>query len=269
MKLITLSIVGILIFTGIVGIVIYTYTQSDTNTSVSSNQSVPGYDYVHPEPNISFSPEDWGTEFLRTLQKGPKYLPADLLIEIPPAPASWSEETKAEIQYLHDLEQERTPENAVIRNEEYTNFFPLPGFLEPGEIATTTKPRTFSLIVYVIKEAEYFILREKWKYQRARPYQVDPTLTTDVPHPPHPAYPSGHAGQSRIIALLLSELDPAHADGYISYAESIGKNRELGGVHYPSDTAAGVHLADQLMPELFRNPKFKAELEEARAEEWR
>lgn len=251
----------------IVGISLYKYKHLGAVVPVSPDQSASAYKYEHPGPDMSFSPDDWGPEFLGLLQSGPKYLSAELPINLPPPPTSWSQQTANEIKYLHSLENQRTPENNVILNEENTK--PLPGFFKQVGIATSTKPKTLALMGKVANEMGYFLMREKWKYQRARAYQIDPTLTTVVPHPPHPAYPSGHAGQSRAVALLLSDLDPVHKDIYISYGALVGTNRELGGVHYPSDTLAGVSLANQVMPQLFQNPEFKAILEEVRADEWR
>ena len=45
------------------------------------------------------------------------------------------------------------------------------------------------------------------------------------------------------MAYLAAELDPEHTDAYFASALAIAQNREVAGLHYLSDTAAGKLLA--------------------------
>ena len=99
-----------------------------------------------------------------------------------------------------------------------------------------------------------------------RPSYLDPTLSTALPVPEHPAYPSGHATQAALIALVLSELDPENSAAYFTSADRIAQNREIAGLHYPSDSQAGKLIAQQLFPVLLRDEAFAQLLEEAKAE---
>jgi membrane-associated phospholipid phosphatase len=89
--------------------------------------------------------------------------------------------------------------------------------------------------------------------------------------PGHAAYPSGHATQSFLIARCLAaavEGGPSAlaSEALDALANRIARNREIAGVHYPSDTAAGRDLAAQLFAALDGVATFKAQLAAATAE---
>ena len=65
-----------------------------------------------------------------------------------------------------------------------------------------------------------------------------------------PAYPSGHAFQSRILAMALAEKYPQHEKRFRGLANEIAENRVIAGVHFPSDSIAGKVLADELYDKL-------------------
>lgn len=96
----------------------------------------------------------------------------------------------------------------------------------------------------------------KWHYKRARPVQLSPVVMPMIPTPAHPAFPSNHALQSHLIAQMLSKLvlPQSIRGGYEAafdrLADRIGKNREVAGVHYPSDTRAGENLAKVLVEKM-------------------
>jgi membrane-associated phospholipid phosphatase len=111
------------------------------------------------------------------------------------------------------------------------------------------------------------VMRQKKLYNRARPYQVFPEIDPMF-CPGHPSYPSGHATESMTIALLLSAAMTRRGDPYevprqsaLATARRIGENREVAGVHFPSDSAAGHTLADNcvayLRAELPFAPRFR------------
>jgi acid phosphatase (class A) len=108
----------------------------------------------------------------------------------------------------------------------------------------------------------------KQRYNRVRPSFLRPEIGHLFPIPGHPAYPSGHATQAFAIAYLLQELDPDHAGTYRADALRIGRNREIAGLHYPSDTDAGQQVARQVVDALLGEPRFLSLLKSAKAE-WR
>lgn len=127
-------------------------------------------------------------------------------------------------------------------------------------------PVTNSLLSSVDRDVIYFILREKMKYQRARPTQLAPDLTTVIAVPKHSAYPSGHAGQVYAAALVLSAVDPANAEKYRQLAIDVAHRREIAGVHYPSDSEAGRAIAAQVVAALMKDPEIQKRIALAKKE---
>ena len=99
-----------------------------------------------------------------------------------------------------------------------------------------------------------------------RPSVLEPDIEPIIDVPPHPAYPSGHSTQLYFFAYVLSELVPSEREGFLEKAARVAKNREIAGVHYPSDTEAGRMLARQFVDLLFQNAEFNALFEQARTE---
>ncbi|MBK1661201.1 phosphatase PAP2 family protein [Paracraurococcus ruber] len=97
---------------------------------------------------------------------------------------------------------------------------------------------------------------------RPRPSHLLPALLSPLPTPGHPSHPSGHSTQAHLMALCLSNaLQGARKDVLSpllkTLAGRIGRNREIAGLHYPSDTKAGAHLADIIFDILKDLPHYK------------
>jgi acid phosphatase (class A) len=129
-----------------------------------------------------------------------------------------------------------------------------------------TKPHTANLLATSLYELDIVILHYKKQYDRVRPSWLDTSITTTIAVPPHPSYPSGHATQSYFIALILGELDSKNAEVYIEDANRVAHNREIAGVHYPSDSTAGQDLARQYFTLIKETEWYKNSLAEAKKE---
>jgi membrane-associated phospholipid phosphatase len=86
----------------------------------------------------------------------------------------------------------------------------------------------------------------KYAYNRARPSDVDPTLTTLVATPNSPSYPSEHAAAAAAAAAVLGYLYPDDAQIFADKAAEAANSRLLAGVQYPSDVEAGLELGRQI-----------------------
>ncbi len=214
--------------------------------------------------NLLYSAADWDPVLVEDLNRGPHYLPADLLIRIPPAPFSGSPTTKTEVAYMLDIQAKRTSADVAIIEKEAKN--PMPFFLSEFGLDPYKMPRTMELINATAAETGWFLLREKKHYSRARPHQVDPRITPAIPVPHHPAYPSAHAGQTHAVASALSRLIPARAEAWMQFADAVAYHRELAGVHYPTDSAAGKQLGGEVVAALFKNDQYLALVREAEKE---
>ena len=98
----------------------------------------------------------------------------------------------------------------------------------------------------------------KYKFNRARPWQIYPPLLPPVTTPAHPSYPNGHALQSLIIAKSLAlATHNALEQPALAMARRIGENREVAGVHFLSERVASQKLAGPVMELLKKTPRFK------------
>ncbi|MDM0075523.1 hypothetical protein QTH90_14065 [Variovorax sp. J2P1-59] len=142
-------------------------------------------------------------------------------------------------------------------------------------------PWTVELINCAMAISNVAYMRWKSVFKRVRPSVLAPGLLPPFGPPAHPAFPSGHATLGHLAALFLLEIKPLYqrygiftptASGssptaqigtFVPYvaganplagttpvespllwlADRVAKNRERLGVHYPSDSSAGRHLA--------------------------
>lgn len=114
----------------------------------------------------------------------------------------------------------------------------------------------------VLQDAGTVVLNQKALFNRPRPYQLAPALNP-LFCPPHPAYPSGHATQVMTLGWVIREAlrkTPYRRAGalFADYAASVGRRREVAGVHYASDTVAGHALALRIVRCYLESEDFRA-----------
>ena len=127
-------------------------------------------------------------------------------------------------------------------------------------------PGTYRLGLIGLQVAGLVAASHKLDYMRARPGQVWPSIAPVIATPPHPSYPSGHGLQGLLIAECLKLVAPAMANAIDRLGERIGVNREIAGVHFPSDTAASKSITPKVMAVLKKVPQFDEVLQAAKAE---
>jgi hypothetical protein len=122
-------------------------------------------------------------------------------------------------------------------------------------------PATTYLAIVAARIASFAVMHYKATFNRMRPSSVMPGLLPALSVPGHPAYPSGHATQAYLVAMCLEVVMPQArvmpsavpqvmpAQFMPQYgplrlmADRIARNREVAGLHYRSDTWAGLMLA--------------------------
>lgn len=221
----------------------------------------------------------------RRLSLTPYYLENVTLndFKIPDPPANSSAQTRAEINYLLSLQQQRTQldiesslymagvfYNPRVKPEDSTysqyreNLFHI-GRSIGSWFNPTDLPLTADLIAHVWQDASYFIWGFKYKYLRIRPYVIDKELK-NLEETNWAAYPSGHAANSYINAYLYLELAPEFKEVFVKDAYDMAHSREIIGVHYPSDSESSRILARQFVNKLFQNEKFLKDFEDVKKE---
>ena len=145
---------------------------------------------------------------------------------------------------------ERVAEIRAQQNDIFSPFWALAGF-DKGMC-----PRQVVFAHRVYHDLDLHLFRLKLDRDRIRPAQVLPEIDPVIEVPWHQSYPSGHATQSEALYLLFASWYPERTEEFKALAHRIAENREVAGVHYPSDSAAGQSLADQVFAEYLKSPDF-------------
>ncbi|MGH1377472.1 MAG: phosphatase PAP2 family protein [Alphaproteobacteria bacterium] len=215
--------------------------------------------------DIKFGNHQWGKEFTNFIDLGPSILGRDEFFDVAPPPVNDSQITKDELSFLQEIAETKRDEDAVLRIH-YENVAKNPQeFFAKEGLLNIESYKTVDLLSMIDEDHRYFILERKKHFARARPSQLDESLSTVIPNPAHASYPSGHASQSYMIALVLSEFDPENANKYKQFAIDVAHRREIAGVHYPSDSEAGRTLAIDVLARLRSVPVFEKKFQEAKA----
>ncbi|OGS15027.1 MAG: hypothetical protein A2234_11695 [Elusimicrobia bacterium RIFOXYA2_FULL_58_8] len=181
--------------------------------------------------------------------------------EFAPPPAPDSDAQKADIAAILDWQARRTAADCAGagRTADTTyvsylapkNIFPAPlppevkGFL--GRLAADLDSATGNM---------------KMRYRRPRPYDAYPGQAVPcIKKSSSYSYPSGHTIFSRVFALVLADVLPGRRDEFLKEADAIALDRVIGGVHYPTDIAAGKVFAGQFYAELLKSPGYREDIE--------
>jgi acid phosphatase (class A) len=212
----------------------------------------------------------WDKELLKHTKTKTIFLPhMEDMIRIPPPPKSSSERVQKELELLLSYKNLRTPERMKkIESEilpETTDFGGrlLTDYYDPKQF-----PLTAPLLTKATNDIVPVIFILKQRYDRVRPGALELDISPAIDVPGHPAYPSGHSTIMHLTAYLLSELAPERREEFGARAREIAIDREIAGLHYPSDTLAGSMVARQFVDILLGDTEFRRAMTEAQAE-WR
>lgn len=222
------------------------------------------------EEALSFSSTmEWGEEYLVHLERQ-YYFPSlagwEDRVTLADFPANDSPETREELDLLLQYQEERTRAqiNQTISEIDANNF--IFGGRPIGSYGQENFPKTTILITEGLFDLARPIIATKLEFDRVRPHFLDARLKPAIDVPEHAAYPSGHSTQAHFVAGILSLLNPELETQYFQEAAQIAKNREIVGVHYPTDSAVGKDLALQVIAILLEDEKFQKLILEARKE---
>ncbi|AXY72556.1 phosphatase PAP2 family protein [Paraflavitalea soli] len=200
-------------------------------------------------------------------------------------PASSSDQTRAELDYLLKLQNSRTQQE-IDRANYIANIGSWPNILNPTDpdyqanreqlyyiLSTATGkqydysqyPATTTLLLNCIQDIRVTEFRLKQVFKRPRPYHVEPRLQP-LTRISSPSFPSGHSLWSYTEAYIFAELFPQKRQDFIKVAAEVRWSRELLGIHYPSDNEASRVIGWHLLKSWYKNPRFVADLKKAQME---
>jgi len=164
-------------------------------------------------------------------------------LRLPPPPNE--KQTRAEVEELRRLEAKR--DDAAQQRVTFWNAGS-PAYrwttiaIPPGPANAVLNTRIMALLSVAIYDATVAAWDSKYYYNRLRPSQFDPSLSTMIGNPQSPSYPSEHAVTAGAAATVLGYLFPAQANALQARAEESAQTWQIAGIQYPSDVRAGLEL---------------------------
>ena len=240
--------------------------------------------------SLSFTPNQYNSLALTYILMNPEYLNQEqiaVLKESVDFPKNSSDQTRAELDFLLQWQEKRTPEQVhrtsmVLAPIGYWPHINVkkdhPGYHKNkedvlfegrevlGEQCTVENyPATLKLMQGVTKDMRIMEFTVKYHLVRARPYVLEPKLQP-LQIMGSPSFASGHTLWAYIQAFTWSELLPDKRQDFLDLAYEIGESREVMGIHYPSDEEAARVLAHGMLMAMWDNPDFQMDLNAAKAE---
>lgn len=189
--------------------------------------------------------------FLLTPWVWPNWVPAPSFPPHPPPVPDWSVLSPVTVgNEITGLATAAANERAdalseiLSQSNEFISYFLNMMTARPGAYPGTTQVLAIAGLVGTFVAMYYKAL-----YARPRPSQLCPALLPPIEVPGHASFPSGHSTQAHLMALCMNDVlaglpqQPTMTDDLWTLADRIARNREIAGLHYASDTAAGVAFA--------------------------
>jgi hypothetical protein len=235
------------------------------------------------EPLHTFSPpNEWEPGFISLVAQGklspflpPEWCNSDVAA-IPPLVEPPPSSCEAELRDLHSMVHlRRWHAQAIVDEGSGGSSHLLQFFLDALKAAGADLEQDISgqtarawvqrLAQRAFSDASVVVMNQKALFNRPRPYQVSPSLIPLIdPLPRHASYPSGHSTQVHAMAFALQlALDgtryPGVGAAFRDYAGAVARRREIAGLHYASDTVAGMRLATLIVEKYEQSADFRRE----------
>ena len=190
----------------------------------------------------------------------------DVLALLPPPPIAGSPEDRADMAAVVNARNSCPASDLAVALEQNQNLsvFNLAPFLG-ANFKGDQLPKTALLFYHAQRDTAWFVNLAKDHWRRPRPSTTDPSLLMNTPDSNF-SYPSGHSASATIMALILMELVPDHAQEIFVASREVGWHRVQLARHYPSDIQAGRVVAQAVYRAMKSDPRFQAEFAEAKAE---
>lgn len=183
-----------------------------------------------------------------------------------PPPAPDSEQQKRDLKAVLDAQAVRSAEQIARANEtEQLSVFAFADRLGP-DFAKEKLPKTAVLFQHIYEDALALLQPSKSRWQRPRPFLVSSDVHPSGEKPKSGSYPSGNALLGHLYAVVLADLLPQKSSVIFARGAETGDNRVIAGVHFQSDLEAGRQAAAAIAAALWASPRFRDDLDAARAE---
>lgn len=240
---------------------------------------------------MAYPPEEYRSSTLLYSLAKPHYLSSeqvDFLVKAVEFPANSSDQTRAELDFLLELQAKRTPAQIErVMDIARIGYWPTSAILSShpsyeknlanlffevrevmGENHTPAQfPATTKLLQGAMNDMRIMEFAVKYHLLRARPYKLEPKLEP-LREIGSPSFASGHTLWAYTQAYILAELIPEKRTEFLDLAYEIGFSREVMGVHYPSDEEVARQISHRMVWLMWHTATFQEDFAEAR-EEWK
>lgn len=176
---------------------------------------------------------------------------------IPAPPVADSKEDKDDLKVIMDLQKTRTEadcKRATVESEGFaTSFFGA----AYGPLSDEEAKNLVEFQERLFNEVNFYSRKLKVSYARQRPFDRDSNIVPCIPVHRSNSYPSGHAAIAYVAAKTFSMVHPDKDSEFLKRAAVIAYDRVLGGVHHPTDTAAGKIMGEEIFKALMKSDKFQ------------
>lgn len=185
---------------------------------------------------------------------------------LPGPPQEGDALSRGEGDFILALQAEATPTaKARAKSEESLRGWNFADVLGPNFNADSM-PLTGFLLRQAEQDSAVVTRALKDRWGRKRPPVQDDRIVASLGLPKESSYPSGHSVRAMMWAKILSMLVPDKQPELLQRARLMAYDRVIGGVHYPTDVAAGLTLGSMIADELAQSTTFQSDLAKARAE---
>lgn len=180
-----------------------------------------------------------------------------------PPPENDYDMTKKDLEELKNLAANRTEEDIKIINRwageingPNTRWFAVTEeMLAKYNLAPPEAARVHYILSGTIYTSSVAAFREKYRFLRPRPTDLDPTLQLidNFSVPAHPSYPSAHSTTGWAAYTILSFMFPEDEDTFLALVKESDLSRKLAGVHFESDNKAGKQLGTNVANDVIKS----------------
>jgi acid phosphatase (class A) len=191
----------------------------------------------------------------------------NLLLLLPPPPANDSAQTKAELGEILTIQVTRTKEMEARAMADATeNIWRFSDAVDDPKFTAANLPKVAAFFDRVIATEAAVVDPAKDVWKRPRPHLYSDLVRPVVPLSKSGSYPSGHATVGTLMGIELANMLPEKRAAIMARAWEFGHNREVGGIHYPSDIEMGRISGTAIAQSISTHPDFRQEFEAAKAE---
>ncbi len=168
-----------------------------------------------------------------------------------PPPTNSSKVTIDELHWLLNFNDGMIDRNIIERGDDIEKVFKT--YCEQNNL---NYPKEY--IKELIKDSGRIIYELKYKYNRARPFQLAEFYNIPdfkihkLDSAKTPSYPSGHSTQGIFLSKVFGNMYPAHEEIFNELGKMISNSRLMARAHFPSDTKFGEKVGNLIFNNIKR-----------------